>query len=172
MRSMRGIVSALVLLVAIAAAFWQKEAARGPGTAPAPTTDRAPENQAREPGDPANPSGSGDRSSGGEPRPSATRSGRGEIGFRSHERLVEHYQKHGREFGAITQDEYLRRAQDLRDRPAGGDVLEAVRADGVITRFDRASGAFLAANPDRTIRTFFRPNQGETYFRRQRARRN
>ncbi len=167
---MRGIVSALVLLVAIAVAFWQKEAARGPETVPAPATERGRETQAREPGDPASPGGSGDRSSGRETGASATRPRSGAIGFRSHERLVEHYQKHGREFGAITQDEYLRRAQDLRDRPAGGEVLEAVRADGVITRFDRASGAFLAANPDRTIRTFFRPNQGETYFRRQLAR--
>lgn len=31
----------------------------------------------------------------------------------------------------------------------------------------RATGDFLAANPDGTIRTFFRPNTAEAYFRRQ-----
>jgi pyocin large subunit-like protein len=46
-------------------------------------------------------------------------------------------------------------------------VLELVRADGVITRFDRASGAFLAFEQDGVIRTFFIPNAGERYFRRQ-----
>lgn len=66
--------------------------------------------------------------------------------------------------------EYLHLAQSLRDRPAGGAVLEAVRGDGVVTRFDRASGAFLACDPDGTIRTFFKPHDGEAYFRRQLAR--
>ena len=90
------------------------------------------------------------------------------VGFRSPERLAEHYGKHGREFGAISQAEYLQRAQQLRDAPVGGDIVEVVRrSDGIISRFDRGSGAFLAADPDGTIRTFFRPNDGEAYFRRQ-----
>jgi len=92
---------------------------------------------------------------------------RSAAGFASRQKLLEHYQKHGREFGAISIEEYLRLAQDLRDRPAGGDVLEAVRADGVVTRFDRATGAFIAFNPQLTIRTYFKPNAGESYFRRQ-----
>ena len=92
------------------------------------------------------------------------------IGFRSKERLAEHFRKHGREFGRVTREEYLRLAQSLRDRAAGGDVLEAVRGDGVVTRFDRASGAFLAFDPDGTIRTFFKPYDGERYFRRQLSR--
>ena len=90
-----------------------------------------------------------------------------EIGFRDAGRLAEHYLKHGAEFGQLSEAEYLARAQRLRDRPAGGDILEARRADGVITRFDREAGDFLAVNPDRTIRTYFRPNDGEAYFRRQ-----
>jgi pyocin large subunit-like protein len=90
------------------------------------------------------------------------------IGFRSSARLVEHYEKHGREFGVISQAQYLQLAQQLRDAPVGGDILEVVRqSDGVISRFDKASGAFLAADPDGTIRTFFKPNDGESYFRRQ-----
>ncbi len=161
MRSMRGLVSGLVVLVAIVASLWQSRTARETGSTPPVATERA---STREPRAPAAPS----RDSEGGSSDSRLAS----VGFRSHERWVEHYRKHGSEFGAITQDEYLRRAQDLRDRPAGGPVLEGVRADGVITRFDRESGAFLAVNSDGTIRTFFRPNQGETYFRRQSARRN
>jgi len=49
----------------------------------------------------------------------------------------------------------------------GGQVLESVRADGVISKFDKKHGYFGAYNPDRTIRTFFIPNDGERYFRRQ-----
>lgn len=90
-----------------------------------------------------------------------------DIGFASRRKLVEHYKKHGREFGSITEDEYLRLAQEMRDRAAGGDLLEAKRADGVVTRFDRRTGAFLAFNSDLTIRTYFKPNTGERYFQRQ-----
>lgn len=89
------------------------------------------------------------------------------IGFRDARHLAEHFQKHGAEFGGISREEYLRRAQVLRDRPAGGDILESIRRDGVITRFDRNTGAFLAVDRDRIIRTFFRPNDGEAYFQRQ-----
>ena len=95
---------------------------------------------------------------------------RSTIGFTTERHLDEHYEKHGREFGAVTKHEYLAMAQTLRDAAAGGPVLESVRKDGVATRFDRDSGAFIAFNRDRTIRTFFKPNDGERYFHRQAAR--
>lgn len=92
---------------------------------------------------------------------------RPQIGFRSHERLVEHYRKHGSEFGSISMDRYLSLAQELRDRPAGGMILEEERGDGVIVRYDKSSGAFIAFDRDGIIRTFFRPNRGDAYFRSQ-----
>jgi pyocin large subunit-like protein len=92
-------------------------------------------------------------------------------GFRSRRLFEEHYAKHGREFGNISPQEYLLRAQALRDAPAGGPILQAVTPDGIISRFDRRRGAFGAYNPDRTIRTFFIPNAGERYFHRQASKR-
>ncbi len=88
-------------------------------------------------------------------------------GFRTKKHLDDHYRKHGHEFGNITKAEYLRLAQELRDAPPGGPILEAKRADGVITKFDRRKGYFGAYNRNRTIRTFFIPNAGESYFHRQ-----
>ncbi|MCZ2146770.1 MAG: hypothetical protein LC126_03235 [Bryobacterales bacterium] len=88
-------------------------------------------------------------------------------GFRSKRQFEEHYAKHGAEFGHVSKQEYLRLAQEFRDAPKGGAILEAVRADGVITRFERKKGWFGAFNPDGTIRTFFIPTDGERYFRRQ-----
>ena len=92
------------------------------------------------------------------------------VGFRSRAQFNEHFQKHGAEFGRVTQQEYLHAAQTLRDAPVGGDIKELRRADGTVSRFDRASGAFIAVNADGTIRTFFKPNDGEAYFRRQASR--
>ena len=90
-------------------------------------------------------------------------------GFRSRGALDAHFAKHGHEFGAISKLEYLRLAQALRDAPVvpGGPILESRRPNGEFSRFDRRRGYFGAYNPDRTIRTFFIPNDGERYFRRQ-----
>jgi pyocin large subunit-like protein len=101
------------------------------------------------------------------PPAAGARSWGSSVGFTSARHLEEHYEKHGSEFGRLTKQEYLHQAQLLRDASVGGPVLETMRADGVATRFDRQTGAFIAFNPDGTIRTFFKPNDGERYFRRQ-----
>jgi pyocin large subunit-like protein len=88
------------------------------------------------------------------------------IGFRSRAKLEQHYEKHGREFGNVSLDEYLAMAQDLRDAPLSNRVVEANQVGGTISRFDRKTGAFTAFDRDLTIRTFFKPNGGEDYFRR------
>lgn len=93
------------------------------------------------------------------------------VGFRNEHLLEEHWQKHGREFRATSREQYLQMAQALRDAPVGGNVLEIVRGDGAVSRFDKISGAFIAFERNGTIRTFFRPNDGERYFRRQAQRR-
>ena len=53
------------------------------------------------------------------------------------------------------------------EKMPSGPILEARRPNGQFSRFDRRRGYFGAYNPDRTIRTFFIPNDGERYFRRQ-----
>ncbi len=93
-------------------------------------------------------------------------------GFRSKRQFDEHFDKHGAEFGKITQAQYLTMAQDFRDAPPSAVILQLKRADGVVTRFHKKNGWFLAFNRDGTIRTFFIPNDGERYFRRQAARPN
>ena len=92
-------------------------------------------------------------------------------GFRSRAQLDEHYAKHGSEFGAISKAQYLQLAQQLRDAPAGGPILESRRPNGEFSKFDRRHGYFGAYNRDGTIRTFFIPNDGVRYFLRQARRR-
>lgn len=88
-------------------------------------------------------------------------------GFRSQHLLEEHFAKHGKEFGKITQDEYLKAAQQLRDARPGKDVLEAKRPGGGGAKFDVRNRSFVAYDADGTLRTFFVPNDGVRYFQRQ-----
>jgi pyocin large subunit-like protein len=86
------------------------------------------------------------------------------IGFRSKQKFDQHFQKHGREFGNITQAQYLAMAQDIRDAPLSKRVIETVQSNGAFSRFDRQTGGFIAFDRDLTLRTFFRPDDGENYF--------
>ena len=91
----------------------------------------------------------------------------GGAGFRSKLLLDEHFAKHGREFGAVTEEQYLHLAQQLRDARPGKDVLQVRRPDGGYSKFDRKRGFFGAYDADGGIRTFFIPNDGIRYFERQ-----
>ena len=88
-------------------------------------------------------------------------------GFRSQHLLSDHFEKHGREFGAITERQYLQLAQQLRDTRPGARILQSQRPDGVISKFDRRHGYFGAYDPGGIIRTFFIPADGIRYFERQ-----
>lgn len=87
-------------------------------------------------------------------------------GFRTEHLLRDHFEKYGHEFGAISPQQYLRLAQQLRDSRAGGNILESKRPDGLI-RFDRKRGYFGVYDTDGTVRTFFIPPDGVRYFERQ-----
>ena len=88
-------------------------------------------------------------------------------GFRNDHYLDEHYTKHGKEFGNISKQDYLKMAQSLRDAKPGPDVLESRRPDGGAAHFEKRKGWFVAFDADGTLRTFFIPNDGVRYFRRQ-----
>jgi len=87
--------------------------------------------------------------------------------FRTQHLLEEHFAKHGREFGAITQDQYLHYAQQLRDAHPGKNVLESRRSDGGGAKFDLRRGWFVAYDGDGTLRTFFIPAEGVRFFEKQ-----
>ena len=88
------------------------------------------------------------------------------IGFKSTSQLDSHYAKHGREFGSVSKPVYLLMAQQLRDAPLSSTVIEAWQARGNWARYNRTSGGFIAFRQDKVILTFFRPDDGEAYFRR------
>jgi pyocin large subunit-like protein len=88
-------------------------------------------------------------------------------GFRTQHLLEEHYARYRTEFGAISEEQYLHYAQQLRDSRPGKSVLESRRADRSGVKFDKRRGWFVAYDGDGTIRTFFIPKDGVRYFERQ-----
>jgi pyocin large subunit-like protein len=88
-------------------------------------------------------------------------------GFRNQHLLDDHFARYGREFGPITEKQYLHLAQQLRDSHVGKNILESKRLPSGISRFDLKRGYFGSYDADGTIRTFFIPPDGVRYFERQ-----
>lgn len=86
--------------------------------------------------------------------------------FRNKARYDEHYEKHGAEFGNITKEEYLQKANDLINSRSDR-VLHKYSDDGDYMYFDQDTGYFLVLSADGYIRTFFIPTAGIKYWNRQ-----
>lgn len=86
--------------------------------------------------------------------------------FRNQKRYDEHYDKHGKEFGNITKEEYLELANELINSTSDR-VLHKYSDDGDYMYFDQDTNYFLVLSADGYIRTFFIPTAGIKYWERQ-----
>lgn len=90
--------------------------------------------------------------------------------FASEKQLDNHYVKHvirQKEFGNLSKEEYLRRAQELVTSQPGGDILVKKRSNGDRLFYNKRTNEFAVLTEDGIIRTFFKPRDGFDYFRRQ-----
>ena len=70
--------------------------------------------------------------------------------------LEAHYQKHGDQFGNITQEQYLQGARNLLDAVPEGDILEKVRQNGDVEHYKVSTGEFAVMTRRGRIRTYFK----------------
>jgi len=78
--------------------------------------------------------------------------------FADSAKLLDHYNRHGADFGATSAAQYEGMADAFLNGPRGTGVLQKVRANGDIVRYDPASEAFGVVKPDGTIRTYCKPD--------------
>lgn len=92
-------------------------------------------------------------------------------GFANKQKLMNHWKNgrtHREEFPEIkTAKEYEQKALELLERPVGGDILGHVDKDDNIIRYDRKNNIFAKGNPQRGVRTMYKPPEGEVYYSRQ-----
>ena len=109
--------------------------------------------------------GNGDGSSGGSNRaandndPVINRTGNG-ASFADRERLADHYNRHGADFGAKSEAEYQQMADNFLTGPRNSTTLEITRSNGDVVRYDPASDAFGVVSSNGSIRTYYVPDPG------------
>lgn len=85
--------------------------------------------------------------------------------FRSFDLLQEHFEKHGRDMGYASTEEYLAAANAVVADPS---VLHKKQAeDGDDVYFLPKTNDLVIVSTDGYIRTYFRPEDGMEYYRRQ-----
>lgn len=90
-----------------------------------------------------------------------------EYSFRTKELLNSHYQKHGYEFGDISKEEYLQKANALINSDNPELLIKNEKEDGDKIYYLESSNEFLVLSTDGYIRTYFKPAAGINYYNRQ-----
>jgi hypothetical protein len=83
------------------------------------------------------------------------------------ETLIDHFRRHGADFGAKTPGEYAEMASVFFVRAQREQLPKKIAPDGTIRIYDRKTNTFGAYNPDGTTKTFFKPKEGQKYWNRQ-----
>ena len=74
--------------------------------------------------------------------------------------------KNGRDFGALTEADYVAKTHAFVDRPPAG-VQKVSRSNGDSLLYDARSNTFAVVTKDGAPRTMFKPRDGATYWRQQ-----
>ena len=84
--------------------------------------------------------------------------------FVSEQLFQKHYDKHLSEFGEISKERYLEKANALADAPLSEDIVQLVRSDGSIAKYCYSTNEFVVVTADGNIKTYFKPETKEAYW--------
>ena len=85
--------------------------------------------------------------------------------FKSDDLLMQHYEKHGKEMGFESPEEYEHAACLVANNPNALHKLEAEDGDDVY--YLEETNEFVIVSTAGYIRTYYQPNSGIEYFNRQ-----
>lgn len=96
--------------------------------------------------------------------------GKIEVRFETPEKMQKHYDKHIDKYGNISISEYTALANELVNAKDTDDIERIVRSDESTAIYRFSTNDFLVITKDGYIRTFFKPDDGEAYWREEHER--
>ena len=96
--------------------------------------------------------------------------GKIEVRFETPEKTQKHYDKHIDKYGNISISEYIALANELVNAKDTDDIERIVRSDESTAIYRFSTNDFLVITKDGYIRTFFKPDDGEAYWREEHER--
>ena len=73
---------------------------------------------------------------------------------------TDHFNRHGGDFGANTEDEYEQQASDFLNGRRNTTTLEKTRSNGDVVRYDPTTEEFGVGTPNGGVRTYYKPAPG------------
>lgn len=113
---------------------------------------------------------SGNGKSAGSGLTSGGNDGKIEVKFETPEKMQKHYDKHIDKYGNISISEYIALANELVNAKDTDDIERIVRSDESTAIYRFSTNDFLVITKDGYIRTFFKPDDGEAYWREEHER--
>ena len=96
--------------------------------------------------------------------------GKIEVRFETPEKMQKHYDKHIDKYGNISISEYIALANELVNAKDTDDIERIVRSDESTAIYRFSTNDFLVITKDGYIQTFFKPDDGEAYWREEHER--
>lgn len=96
--------------------------------------------------------------------------GKIEVRFETPEKMQKHYDKHIDKYGNISILEYIALANELVNAKDTDGIEKIVRSDESTAIYRFSTNDFLVITKDGYIRTFFKPDDGEKYWREEHER--
>lgn len=96
--------------------------------------------------------------------------GKIEVRFETPEKMQKHYDKHIDKYGNISISEYIALANELVNAKDTDGIERIVRSDESTAIYRFSTNDFLVITKDGYIRTFFKPDDGEAYWREEHER--
>ena len=89
--------------------------------------------------------------------------------FKNKQHFNNHWEKHKEQYEklGISKEEYQKNAVELAESPVGGNILGYKSKDGYICRYNTESNDYVKADINKGVRTMFKPDSKEEYFREQ-----
>ncbi len=92
---------------------------------------------------------------------------RGPTTWGNQKTLADHFNRHGKDFGARSTQHYADQASDFLRSSQTQRLPTKIDADGVIRVYDPKTNTFGSFNPDGSTKTFFKPTRGVDYWNSQ-----
>lgn len=91
-----------------------------------------------------------------------------EYHFRNENLLESHYEKHGKDMGFVSSEEYEMAASDVINDPKSlHKTHKTEKEDGDDIYYKEDTNEFVVVSTDGYVRTYFNPDAGKKYFDRQ-----
>ncbi|NMF04564.1 minor capsid protein [Clostridium beijerinckii] len=87
--------------------------------------------------------------------------------FPTEKKFKKHVEKHLKEYGDITPEEYLDTARNLLAAQPSDDIEGFVSKDGFIFKYRKSTNDFAVGRADDKISTIFKPEKGYDYWKEQ-----